>query len=309
MSRITRAIAQPLHAAKPDTRRRRPVRARTATTYGKYDTRFTYSSGYQANTVAARNQMLAKLKPRAKTAAASSRRRRRVDSQAEAFDAGEEPTMPHAHVTPHDERDQHGGGQGGGRQQRERALERGAIAPPIEPAEPARRIEPPLGAGRRVHARGRAFPQQRGGFFERCRHCERDRVAAAIPQRAVSDLRDARFEDGHAPIERALGDLARALRVRTTAREQANLVGVVMAALARAVGERAQQAAAHIRIEGRHADAEQLRSFVRAQAGHGGGSSVEGRTDDRGRACRVRAAAARRARRLAIGSECVCAPF
>ncbi|MHA7165506.1 type III secretion system protein, partial [Burkholderia pseudomallei] len=34
MSRITRAIAQPLHAAKPDTRRRRPVRARTATTYG-----------------------------------------------------------------------------------------------------------------------------------------------------------------------------------------------------------------------------------------------------------------------------------
>lgn len=68
MSRITRAIAQPLHAAKPDTRRRRPVRARTATTYGKYDTRFTYSSGYQANTVAARNQMLAKLKPRAKTA-------------------------------------------------------------------------------------------------------------------------------------------------------------------------------------------------------------------------------------------------
>nr|WP_243897020.1 type III secretion system protein [Burkholderia pseudomallei] len=49
--------------------------------------------------------MLAKLKPRAKTAAASARRRRRVDSQAEAFDAGEEPTMPHAHVTPHDERD------------------------------------------------------------------------------------------------------------------------------------------------------------------------------------------------------------
>ncbi|MDV2114392.1 type III secretion system protein, partial [Burkholderia pseudomallei] len=119
MSRITRAIAQPLHAAKPDTRRRRPVRARTATTYGKYDTRFTYSSGYQANTVAARNQMLAKLKPRAKTAAASARRRRRVDSQAEAFDAGEEPTMPHAHVTPHDERDRHGGGQGGGRQQRD----------------------------------------------------------------------------------------------------------------------------------------------------------------------------------------------
>ncbi len=77
MSRITRAIAQPLHAAKPDTRRRRPVRARIATTYGKYDTRFTYSSGYQANTVAARNQMLAKLKPRAKTAAASSRRPRR----------------------------------------------------------------------------------------------------------------------------------------------------------------------------------------------------------------------------------------
>ncbi|MHA7469858.1 type III secretion system protein, partial [Burkholderia pseudomallei] len=119
MSRITRAIAQPLHAAKPDTRRRRPVRARTATTYGKYDTRFTYSSGYQANTVAARNQMLAKLKPRAKTAAASARRRRRVDSQAEAFDAGEEPTMPHAHVTPHDERDRHSGGQGGGRQQRD----------------------------------------------------------------------------------------------------------------------------------------------------------------------------------------------
>ncbi|CAJ9884225.1 type III secretion system protein [Burkholderia pseudomallei] len=151
MSRITRAIAQPLHAAKPDTRRRRPVRARTATTYGKYDTRFTYSSGYQANTVAARNQMLAKLKPRAKTAAASSRRRRRVDSQAEAFDAGEEPTMPHAHVTPHDERDRHGGGQGGGRQQRDQderdgepanvsALPRVRAARARPAAEPAQRV-------------------------------------------------------------------------------------------------------------------------------------------------------------------------
>ncbi|PCE32402.1 type III secretion system protein [Burkholderia ubonensis] len=119
MNRITRAIAQTIQAAKPDPRRRRPVRARTATTYGKYGTRFTYSNGYQATAAAARNQMLAKLKPRPKTAAAGSRRRRRADSQADAFDAGDEAAVPHAHVAPHDEHDRHSGGQGGGRQQRD----------------------------------------------------------------------------------------------------------------------------------------------------------------------------------------------
>ncbi|VWC52359.1 type III secretion system protein [Burkholderia lata] len=119
MSRITRAIAQTIHAAKPDPRRRRPVRARTATTYGKYGTRFTYSNGNQAAALAARNQMLAKLKPRPKAGAAGSRRRRRADSQGEASDAGEESTVPHAHVAPHDEHDRHSGGQGGGREQRE----------------------------------------------------------------------------------------------------------------------------------------------------------------------------------------------
>ncbi|KVD14977.1 type III secretion system protein [Burkholderia ubonensis] len=119
MSRITRAIAQTVHAAKPDPRRRRPLRARTATTYGKYGTRFTYSNGFQANAAAARNQMLAKLKPRPKTAAAGSRRRRRAESQEESFDGGDDAAVSHAHVAPHDERDRHSGGQGGGRQQRD----------------------------------------------------------------------------------------------------------------------------------------------------------------------------------------------
>ncbi|RQR60634.1 type III secretion system protein [Burkholderia sp. Bp9126] len=119
MSRVTRASAQAIHAPKPDPRRRRPVRARTATTYGKYGTRFTYSNGYQAAALAARNQMLAKLKPRPKTAAAGSRRRRRAESQDESFDGGDESTLPHAHVAPHDEHDRHSGGQGGGRQQRD----------------------------------------------------------------------------------------------------------------------------------------------------------------------------------------------
>ncbi|OJB39798.1 type III secretion system protein [Burkholderia ubonensis] len=119
MSRITRAIAQTLHAAKPDPRRRRPLRARTATTYGKYGTRFAYSNGFQANAAAARNQMLAKLKPRPKTAAAGSRRRRRAESQEESFDGGDEAAVSHAHVAPHDEHDRHSGGQGGGRQQRD----------------------------------------------------------------------------------------------------------------------------------------------------------------------------------------------
>ncbi|WGS47796.1 type III secretion system protein (plasmid) [Burkholderia sp. JSH-S8] len=119
MSRITRAIAQAVHTAKPDPRRRRPVRARTATTYGKYATRFTYSNGYQASAIAARNQMLAKLKPRPKTAAAGARRRRRAESQEESFDGGDEAAVSHAHVAPHDEHDRHSGGQGGGRQQRD----------------------------------------------------------------------------------------------------------------------------------------------------------------------------------------------
>ncbi|MDN7673716.1 type III secretion system protein [Burkholderia oklahomensis] len=119
MSRIARAAAQAVHAAKPDLRRRRPVRARTAATYGKYGTRFTYSNGYQANAIAARNQMLAKLKPRPKTGAAGSRRRRRADSQGEAFDAGDESPAPQAHVAPHEEHDRHSGGQGGGQQQRD----------------------------------------------------------------------------------------------------------------------------------------------------------------------------------------------
>ncbi|KVA24587.1 hypothetical protein [Burkholderia ubonensis] len=119
MSRITRAIAQTIHAAKPDPRRRRPLRARTATTYGKYGTRFTYSNGFQANAAAARNQMLAKLKPRPKTAAAGSRRRRRAESQEESFDGGDDAAVSHAHVAPHDEHDRHSGGQGGGRQQRD----------------------------------------------------------------------------------------------------------------------------------------------------------------------------------------------
>ncbi|AOJ06534.1 type III secretion system protein [Burkholderia mayonis] len=119
MSRITRAIAQAVHAAKPDSRRRRPVRARTATTYGKYGTRFAYSNGYQANAIAVRNQMLAKLKPRPKAGAASTRRRRRADSQTDAFDAGDESSVQHAHVAPQEERDRHSGGQGGGRQQRD----------------------------------------------------------------------------------------------------------------------------------------------------------------------------------------------
>ncbi|WP_431824371.1 type III secretion system protein [Burkholderia sp. F1] len=119
MSRITRAIAQTIHAAKPDPRRRRPVRARTAATYGKYGTRFTYSNGYQANAAAARNQMLAKLKPRPKTAAAGSRRRRRAESQEESFDGGDEAAVSHAHVAPHDEHDRHSGRQGGGGQQRD----------------------------------------------------------------------------------------------------------------------------------------------------------------------------------------------
>lgn len=119
MSRITRAIAQAIHTAKPDPRRRRPVRARTATTYGKYATRFTYSNGYQASAIAARNQMLAKLKPRPKTAAAGARRRRRAESQEESFDGGDEAAVSHAHVAPHDEHDRHSGGQGGGRQQRD----------------------------------------------------------------------------------------------------------------------------------------------------------------------------------------------
>ncbi|MXN76849.1 type III secretion system protein [Burkholderia sp. 4701] len=119
MSRVTRASAQAIHAPKPDPRRRRPVRARTATTYGKYGTRFAYSNGYQATALAARNQMLAKLKPRPKTAAAGSRRRRRAESQDESFDGGDESTLPHAHVAPHDEHDRHSGGQGGGRQQRD----------------------------------------------------------------------------------------------------------------------------------------------------------------------------------------------
>ncbi|MGQ7842656.1 type III secretion system protein, partial [Burkholderia pseudomallei] len=44
MSRITRAIAQPLHAAKPDTRRRRPGGARPPPPQRKYDTPLTYSS-------------------------------------------------------------------------------------------------------------------------------------------------------------------------------------------------------------------------------------------------------------------------
>ncbi|AOK54783.1 type III secretion system protein [Burkholderia stagnalis] len=131
MSRVTHASAQAIHAPKPDPRRRRPVRARTATTYGKYGTRFTYSNGYQAIALAARNQMLAKLKPRPKTAAAGSRRRRRAESQDESFDGGDESTLPHAHVAPHDEHDRHSGGQGGGRQQRdqdERDGEQGTVA-------------------------------------------------------------------------------------------------------------------------------------------------------------------------------------
>ncbi|TCW83864.1 type III secretion system protein [Burkholderia sp. SRS-46] len=119
MSRITRTNVQALHAPKADPRRRRPVRARTATTYGKYGTRFTYSNGFQAGAIAARNQMLAKLKPRPKTAAAGSRRRRRAESQDESFDGGEEATVAHAHVAPHDEHDRHSGGQGGGGQQRD----------------------------------------------------------------------------------------------------------------------------------------------------------------------------------------------
>ncbi|AYZ62920.1 type III secretion system protein [Burkholderia multivorans] len=119
MSRVTRAIAHTIHAAKPDPRRRRPVRARTATTYGKYGTRFTYSNGFQANAAAARNQMLAKLKPRLKTAVAGSLRRRRAESQEESFDGGDEAAASHAHVAPHDEHDRHSGGQGGGRQQRD----------------------------------------------------------------------------------------------------------------------------------------------------------------------------------------------
>ncbi|MCS3392303.1 type III secretion system protein [Burkholderia thailandensis] len=121
MSRVTRAIAHTVHAAKHDPRRRRPVRARVATTYGKYGTRFAYSNGYQASAMAARNQMLAKLKPRPKTAAAGARRRR-ADSQGEAFDVGDEALAPHAHVAPRDEHGGHGGhagGHGGGRQQRD----------------------------------------------------------------------------------------------------------------------------------------------------------------------------------------------
>ncbi|KVG41755.1 hypothetical protein WS77_16980 [Burkholderia sp. MSMB0265] len=138
-----------------------------------------------------------------------------------------------------------GRGRGEG-QQRERALERRAIAPWIDRAVPARRVERRRGEGRRLHARERAVPQQRGGLLERRRRRERDRIAAAIVERDVRDLRGPRFENGHAPVERALGGVARALSVRAAAREQANLVRAVIAALARAVGARAQQAAAHI---------------------------------------------------------------
>ncbi|KVN10744.1 MULTISPECIES: hypothetical protein [unclassified Burkholderia] len=121
MSRITRATAHTLHAARHEPRRRRPVRARAATTYGKYGTRFAYSNGYQASMMAARNQMLAKLKARTKAAVAGSRRRRRADSPGDAFDAGDEAPAPHAQVAPHDEHERggHAGGRGGGRQQRD----------------------------------------------------------------------------------------------------------------------------------------------------------------------------------------------
>ncbi|AOK49574.1 MULTISPECIES: hypothetical protein [unclassified Burkholderia] len=153
MSRITRAIAQALHAAKPDPRRRRPARARVATTYGKYGTRFTYSNGYQASVIAARSQMLAKLKPRARAAAAGSRGRRRADSRSEAFDGGDESSVPHAHVAPHDERDRQSGGRGGGGQQREQEERDGESASVLAlPRVRAARTRPALAPAQRALA-------------------------------------------------------------------------------------------------------------------------------------------------------------
>jgi hypothetical protein len=97
---------------------------------------------------------------------------------------------------------------------------------------------------------------------------ERERIDATIVEAAIGDLRDPRFEHGHTPVERALGDAARALRIGAAACEQTHFVGIVAAALAGAVRQRAQQAAAHVRIERADADAENVRGLRRAERPH-----------------------------------------
>ncbi len=130
MSRVLNAsnpaaqAAQAMQTARTDARRRRLVRARAASTYGRYATRFAYANGAQNLATAARNQMLGKLKPRPKTTAPT-RRRKRADNQNEAIDSGEEDVSTQAHVAGHEEHERHSGGQGGrggqgGQQQRER---------------------------------------------------------------------------------------------------------------------------------------------------------------------------------------------
>ena len=114
MSRISRTFEQSIHTENSHLPQREPVRAHVVTTYGKYDTRFTYSINRRTTAIAVRNQMWMKLKLRPKTVAGS-RRGRRIDSQEDAFGSSEEATMQHAHVSPYDDHEWHAsqGGQGG----------------------------------------------------------------------------------------------------------------------------------------------------------------------------------------------------
>jgi type III secretion regulatory protein HpaA len=123
--------AQATQTTRADARRRRLIRARSATLYGRYATRFAYANGAQSLAAAARNQMLGKLKPRLKTSAPS-RRRKRADSENDTPETDDEDVAVHVHVAGHDEHERRGSGQGGqggrgGQQQRERGDGRASV--------------------------------------------------------------------------------------------------------------------------------------------------------------------------------------
>ncbi len=182
---------------------------------------------------------------------------------------------------------------GGGGQQHQRAFERRVAAPELEPRRPLRRRD---GRGGRVqHAARRAFPQQRGDFFERGVARQFDGVLAAIEEPAARDQRDRRFEHRHAPVQHFLRDFARALAVGLAAREAAHFGGIVAACVGGgcvgAVGLRGvrgcarcgrgtEQPAAHIGVKRGAADAEFGGGFGRGHiAGHGGGRRETGKID------------------------------